>query len=193
MKLGGVIYAHRKAKGFSQEKLAEIVGVSRQAVSKWELDEATPEVEKLLSLAKAFGITTDDLLSGQLPGQTKPTLPEEQIDYTQFRQHPPKNDALFGINVGRLGSLVRRYGWLAGLYVTLPGFGFLIFGGISAHITSRFFHHILPAFGTVSIGSALNIGKIMMAIGAVIVLFGLLLALFLYRKGHENDKTENNS
>ena len=43
----------------SQEELAARVGVSRQAVSKWELGEAAPDINKLLALARAFGVTTD--------------------------------------------------------------------------------------------------------------------------------------
>lgn len=51
MRLNEKIYYYRKAMKLSQEELAERVGVSRQSVSKWELGEATPEVEKLLALA----------------------------------------------------------------------------------------------------------------------------------------------
>lgn len=51
MRLNEKIYYYRKAIKLSQEELAERVGVSRQSVSKWELGEATPEVEKLLALA----------------------------------------------------------------------------------------------------------------------------------------------
>ena len=47
----------------TQVQLAEKLGVSRQAISKWETGEATPEVGKLLLLANVFGVTTDWLLS----------------------------------------------------------------------------------------------------------------------------------
>ena len=67
MTLGESIYYYRKRSGMSQEALAERVGVSRQAVSRWELGDTTPEVGKLMALAEAFGITTDQLLSGKEP------------------------------------------------------------------------------------------------------------------------------
>ena len=51
-----IVYCRKKA-GLSQEELAERVGVSRQAVSKWELADAVPEIGKLLLLAKTFGDT----------------------------------------------------------------------------------------------------------------------------------------
>ena len=189
MKLGEVIYAHRKAKGLSQEKLAEEVGVSRQAVSKWELGETTPEVEKLLSLAKVFGITTDDLLSGKMPTD-KTEAPK--TEYSQFRQHPPHINGITGINTGKLSRLVKRFGWLAGLYISLPGFGMLLVGGIYTYATSQMFSSFYPMFDA-AVGPAalsMNIGKIIMAIGAVIILFGIGLAVFLYRKGRNRDDFE---
>lgn len=190
MKLGEVIYAHRKAMGISQEKLAEEVGVSRQAVSKWELGEATPEVEKLLSLAKIFGITTDDLLSGKLPENTKKA--EESPDYKQFCQHPPKNDAPFGISIGRLGTLAKRFGWLAGLYLTLPGLGLLFMGGISVYSAKKMFGHIKAALGVTGgpFTLSLTIGTLIMAAGGIIVIIGIILSIVLYRKGRKTDKNE---
>lgn len=72
MTLGESIYYYRKRSGMSQEALAERVGVSRQAVSRWELGDTTPEVGKLMALAEAFGITTDQLLSGKEPEEPSP-------------------------------------------------------------------------------------------------------------------------
>ena len=55
--------AYRKAAGFSQEELAEKIGVSRQAVSKWERAEASPDTDNLILLSKIYGVTLDDLLN----------------------------------------------------------------------------------------------------------------------------------
>ena len=52
----------RKKHGLTQEGLAEIIGVSRQAVSKWEQGEGYPEAEKLLILADKFGVSIDGLM-----------------------------------------------------------------------------------------------------------------------------------
>lgn len=57
----------RKTKGISQEELADKVGVSRQAVSKWEGGQSTPDVEKIIILCDYFGVTTDYLLRGIEP------------------------------------------------------------------------------------------------------------------------------
>ena len=62
MKLAERIQYLRKMKGISQEELAEKAGVSRQAVSKWESDQSTPDVEKIIIMSDYFGVTTDYIL-----------------------------------------------------------------------------------------------------------------------------------
>lgn len=52
----------RKEKGLSQEALAQELGISRQAVSKWERAEASPDTDNLIELAKLYGISLDELL-----------------------------------------------------------------------------------------------------------------------------------
>lgn len=65
MNIGERIYELRKAKGLSQEELAEKLGVSRQSVSKWETGAATPDTDKALAMSRIFDVTTDFLLTGQ--------------------------------------------------------------------------------------------------------------------------------
>ncbi len=62
MILADRIMALRKKKGWSQEELAEAVGVTRQSVSKWESAASTPDLDKILKLAETFGVTCDYLL-----------------------------------------------------------------------------------------------------------------------------------
>ncbi len=57
----------RKAKGISQEELADKIGVSRQAVSKWESEQSTPDIEKIIIMSDYFEVTTDYLLKGIEP------------------------------------------------------------------------------------------------------------------------------
>lgn len=63
MTTGEKIAQCRKEKEFTQAELADIMGVSRQAVSRWESDLAFPETEKLIKLSKLFGCSTDWLLN----------------------------------------------------------------------------------------------------------------------------------
>ncbi len=62
MTLGEKIQQLRKASGISQEQLAEQLEVSRQSVSKWERDEALPDIGKIVLLSQLFSVSTDQLL-----------------------------------------------------------------------------------------------------------------------------------
>ena len=70
----------RKANGYSQETFAKLVGVSRQAVYKWEAGQSYPEAEKLIEIKKLFGIKIDDLLddSYEVVIEKKPTKKKEK-------------------------------------------------------------------------------------------------------------------
>ena len=56
----------RKIKGLTQENFAAEIGVSRQSVYKWESAQSYPDVEKLLKIARTFGVTVDDLLNDEM-------------------------------------------------------------------------------------------------------------------------------
>ena len=66
--MGKRISELRKNKGMTQEQLAQRVGVTAQAVSKWENDLSCPDISILPQLAEALGVTTDELL-GRAPLQ----------------------------------------------------------------------------------------------------------------------------
>ena len=70
----------RKANGYSQETFAKLVGVSRQAVYKWEAGQSYPEAEKLIEIKKLFGIKIDDLLddSYEVVIEKKPAKKKEK-------------------------------------------------------------------------------------------------------------------
>jgi len=87
MTLHEKIYELRKKNGLSQEALAESLGVSRQSVSKWETGEATPEVNKLLSLSKLFGVTTDYLLDDESEENVR-EAEEEKEELSPFAAVP---------------------------------------------------------------------------------------------------------
>lgn len=73
MTLGETIRTLRKKAGLSQEALAEKLGVSRQAVSKWENDNGMPETEKLITMAKLFDTSLDDLIGEEKSAPTSST------------------------------------------------------------------------------------------------------------------------
>ena len=72
MTIGQKIIQLRNASDISQEQLAEMLGVSRQSVSKWEMDQALPQIDKVLQLAEIFSISTDELLLDKIEINRKP-------------------------------------------------------------------------------------------------------------------------
>lgn len=66
MNIAEKIVLLRKKKGISQEELANKLNTSRQAVSKWENNQSTPDLEKLVALSKYFNVTTDYLLTDSI-------------------------------------------------------------------------------------------------------------------------------
>ena len=74
MTLGQNIQTARKAKGISQEALAEKICVSRQALGKWEKDTALPGVDNLQALAKELGVSVDALLGSAAPDTAAPAV-----------------------------------------------------------------------------------------------------------------------
>ena len=70
MTIADRIQSLRKSKGMSQEELADVAGVSRQAVSKWESEQSVPDIDKIVILSEIFGVTTDYILKGIEPIET---------------------------------------------------------------------------------------------------------------------------
>ena len=88
-------------------------------------------MDKLLALAKAFGVTTDELLSGEEPAGVQGCTPpprEETPVYTV--PSAPAGDN-FDRATGLIGRLIRRYGWLAGVYIAVGGLPIAIIGALA--------------------------------------------------------------
>ena len=78
MTIGKRIAHLRKEKGLTQEELAQHMGISPQAVSKWENDQTCPDISALPKLARLFGVTVDELLEGKEALPAVRVLPPEQ-------------------------------------------------------------------------------------------------------------------
>lgn len=91
MTLGNRLQRLRQRQGLSQDALAEKLGVSRQAVSKWERDEAVPEVEKLLRLSELYGVSLDELVKGDATQSAPQAEPqgESQAEPAASRRERP--------------------------------------------------------------------------------------------------------
>ncbi|MCI5924844.1 MAG: helix-turn-helix transcriptional regulator [Oscillospiraceae bacterium] len=76
--IGKRIAARRKEKGYTQEEIAERLGITAQAVSKWENDTSCPDISLLPALAEMLGTTVDALLSGKTSDTLRVLPPEER-------------------------------------------------------------------------------------------------------------------
>lgn len=90
MNFGEKLTNLRKHKGLSQEELGFELNVTRQTVSKWELGQTTPEMDKLVELSKIFGVTLDDLTSdGEISNNEV-----EKIEDRPINDKPQNNSSL---------------------------------------------------------------------------------------------------
>ena len=78
MTMGEKILNLRKARGWSQEELAEQIGVTRQAVSRWESGAAKPDADKIIAVCDLFGVSADYLLRDQYSGEGPSAWLEKQ-------------------------------------------------------------------------------------------------------------------
>lgn len=201
MKLGEKIYRHRRQLGLSQEELAERLGVTRQAVSKWEVGTSVPELETVVALARLFGVTTDYLLSSEDPAP-QPKAAEEPV------QRPQTDwlDRLPGI----IGRLLRRFGWLSGIYLAAGGALFALLGALARYLAQQMFSSfgsfgsgissiggfsdpIFNAFDQRVSAMAQNnpvtiMGTFMMVFGLILLVGGIILAVWLKKKFSDTTK-----
>ncbi len=75
MSLGNNLFKARKKKGLSQEEAAEKLGVSRQTISKWEVDETLPDIRQSKKLAVLYGLSLDELIEFDIDVKEVQELP----------------------------------------------------------------------------------------------------------------------
>ncbi|MGN0629177.1 MAG: helix-turn-helix transcriptional regulator [Oscillospiraceae bacterium] len=141
MNLSEKIITYRKRDGLSQETLAEKLGVSRQAVSKWETGESLPEIDKITQMAKIFGVSTDDLLLDEEPSHQSAGSGGPRFEIRQERSA-----------ANRILDLIKRHGWLSGFIISAYGFaGFLV-----ARLAHYMFSRMLNSFNDPYFSSQTN-------------------------------------
>lgn len=142
MKLSDKIWVCRKKAGLSQEALAEKIGVSRQAISKWETGEAAPEITKIPLLARTFSVTADWLLDDEVgfddeADGTEADAPQAGAEDASsadmpLQTYPEWVDHLPGF----LGRMLKKYGWLFGVRLAISGALFIMMGLVALAMSS---------------------------------------------------------
>ena len=86
MEFNNKLYELRKQKGFSQEELANRLNVSRQTVSKWEVGDSTPDMEKLIAISDLFEISLDELVMDKAPEPAPAPHPAGSELYSDIKE-----------------------------------------------------------------------------------------------------------
>ena len=142
MNLSDRIQYLRKARGISQEGLADQLGVSRQAVSKWESEQSMPDLDKIISMSDYFAVTTDYLLKGIEPVVQKEE--EQSIKHRRIASNICYQLSLGFVGLGIILSIILadflKISVLLTPVLIVQGVGLLVWG------TGRNLSEVRPSF-----------------------------------------------
>lgn len=144
------LYKLRRERGISQEELAGVVGVSRQAVQKWESGASRPDMENLVAIARYFDVTLDYLIQGMETPVAAPAAPTGR--FFDFHYEYQSKRTLWGLPLLHIHLGITKYGFCRAKGIVAIGniaTGLLSIGGASV--------------GAISLG-ALSVGGL--ALGA---------------------------
>lgn len=129
MELKDKILKLRKTKGFSQQELADQLGVSRQSISKWELGESSPDINNIITLSEVFNVSTDYLL--------KEDIVENEIDRDKLQRI-----MIISLLIVLFGNICGHILWnnyqdslslLIGMFIQLLGIGLFEYFAVTMH------------------------------------------------------------
>ncbi len=123
MEFNNKLYELRKKRGYSQEELANRLNVSRQTVSKWEVGESTPDMEKLVAISDLFEVSLDELVKDKVPEQAQP---QEQLVKSEFYSDLKKH-VLTEDNKKKTQKGLKIVGIALGVFLLVDFLTFLIY------------------------------------------------------------------
>lgn len=219
--LGKRIMAHRKRLGLTQDQLAEKLGVTAQAVSKWENDQSCPDITMLPKLAEIFGVTTDALLGRETEVVHEAEVVQNEDDAQETNGlHVQKGDWSFRFDSGKrsaigfavlvllvgalmLASVLCR--WDVGFWSILWPSCLLVYGLFRLYPRFSFFSLGCALFGGYFLLNNLKLLPFQLGgsllIPVIIILFGISLLVDALRKPqkpsfhvhYNNDKNHRHS
>lgn len=131
------LYQLRKERSLSQEELAGVVGVSRQAVQKWESGASRPDIDNLVALSHYFGVTLDELVCGGDPVSRPAYSPPPRSDCGPWHYEYKSRRTLFGLPLVHINLSHGGLRWARGiLAIGNAATGVLAIGGISLGVLS---------------------------------------------------------
>lgn len=130
MEFNNKLYELRKQKGFSQEELANRLNVSRQTVSKWEVGDSTPDMEKLIAISDLFGISLDELILDKSPTPPPVVQSAKSEVYSEIKTDI-KEKVLTDSNRKKVRKLLKIAGIILGAVLVVDLISFLIYIAIN--------------------------------------------------------------
>lgn len=123
MNLGSQLKRFRESKSFSQEDVARKVGVTRQAVYKWESNKSYPDIDNLILLSELYGVTIDELIKGSEDAREE----LDKKDKNECEDDDAEND--FGFFIGIVLIFVGIFIGIEGisLFITILGMLIMVF------------------------------------------------------------------
>ena len=169
MKLYEKITFYRKKNGLSQEELAEKIGVSRQAVSKWETGDALPEITKLKALADTFNVTVDFLLDEE---KTEFLQQNEVRSVSILDKYADGIENCVDNISSKSGTFFKKYGWISGILLIILG----LYRTITCILSVLpIFHLNVSAFDTMLPGVAIVFTIFQILIGIAFIVGGIIV------------------
>ena len=169
MTIGERIAALRRAAGLSQEQMAELLEVTRQAVSKWENGQTLPEADRIPRLCALFSVSADELLGLEAKAPAQETKAEEK---------PKDVDALMKVSLYRRVLTIGSVAALVGAVVLAAAY--LLTWVVYDRAVMRAFEYglgyrndVMYYAGTMPLAAVFWIGGIVLAAGVALAAYGL--------------------
>lgn len=160
MTIGEKISLRRRNAGLSQEDLAGQLGVSRQAVSRWEANESLPDTEKVLQLCRIFGVSADNLLLDQAP--------ETALKFNAARPPLPVLRQAFQYIYLGLGAV--------SVVLALVGLAGVLHWAMTTHMWDPDWGRFGSALTETEYGAILSGGLLFLIIALALLIFDVLLS-----------------
>ena len=130
MEFNNKLYELRKQKGFSQEELANRLNVSRQTVSKWEVGDSTPDMEKLVAISDLFGISLDELVLDKAPEPVPEVQPAKPDIYSEIKADIKAN-VLTDSNRKKIKKGLKIAGIILGAILAIDIISFVVYAALN--------------------------------------------------------------
>lgn len=121
------LYQLRKQKGFSQEELANRLNVSRQTISKWEVGDSTPDMEKLVAISDLFGVSLDNLVTGKEDEPQPATTATTKSEFVTVLNEK----VLTSENKSKAKSILKIVGIIAGAIILIDVISMVIYFAVN--------------------------------------------------------------